>query len=63
VCAALAEPLDVLERSDPVPWTMRGEQQGLRWVSLDEVDALPLHPGFASTWPQLRRIVESDAGP
>ena len=63
VCAALAEPLDVLERSDPVPWTMRGEQQALRWVALDEVDTLPLHPGFASTWPQLRRIVESDAGP
>jgi 8-oxo-dGTP diphosphatase len=63
VCAALPEPLEVLERSEPVPWTLRGEQQGLRWVAVDEVDALTLHPGFASTWPQVRRIVESETGP
>jgi 8-oxo-dGTP pyrophosphatase MutT (NUDIX family) len=58
VCAALAEPLKVRERSNPVPWTQRGEQQGLRWVAIDEVDRLPLHPGFASTWPNVRRIAE-----
>jgi 8-oxo-dGTP diphosphatase len=63
VCAALAEPLEVLERSDPVPWTQRGEQQGLRWVPIDEVDSLALHPGFASTWPHVRRMVESETGP
>lgn len=26
----------------------------LRWVPVDEVVALPLHPGFAASWPQLR---------
>jgi 8-oxo-dGTP pyrophosphatase MutT (NUDIX family) len=26
----------------------------LRWVGLDEVEALKLHPGFASSWPDLR---------
>ncbi|MET3567351.1 ADP-ribose pyrophosphatase YjhB, NUDIX family [Leifsonia sp. 98AMF] len=26
----------------------------LRWVPVDEVNALPLHPGFAASWPQLR---------
>lgn len=26
----------------------------LRWVPVDEVSALPLHPGFAASWPQLR---------
>jgi 8-oxo-dGTP pyrophosphatase MutT (NUDIX family) len=26
----------------------------LRWVPVDEVTALPLHPGFAASWPQLR---------
>ena len=26
----------------------------LRWVPVDEVAALPLHPGFAESWPALR---------
>lgn len=26
----------------------------LRWVAVDEVVALPLHPGFAESWPALR---------
>lgn len=26
----------------------------LRWVPVDEVTELPLHPGFAASWPQLR---------
>jgi hypothetical protein len=26
----------------------------LRWVPVGEVASLPLHPGFADTWPQLR---------
>ena len=30
------------------------ESLELRWVPLDEVDALPLHPGFGSAWPRLR---------
>jgi 8-oxo-dGTP diphosphatase len=30
------------------------ESLELRWVALDAVDALPLHPGFASSWPDLR---------
>jgi hypothetical protein len=30
------------------------ESLALRWVPVSEVDALPLHPGFALTWPQVR---------
>ena len=30
------------------------ESVALRWVPVDEVEALPLHPGFASAWPELR---------
>jgi hypothetical protein len=26
----------------------------VRWVPADEVVALPLHPGFAATWPVVR---------
>ncbi len=30
------------------------ESAELRWVPVDEVADLPLHPGFAASWPQLR---------
>ena len=30
------------------------ESNELRWVPIDGVDALPLHPGFAAAWPELR---------
>ncbi len=30
------------------------ESEALNWVPTDEVDALPLHPGFAASWPELR---------
>jgi 8-oxo-dGTP diphosphatase len=29
----------------------------LRWVPLDAIDALPLHPGFAASWPSLRPLL------
>lgn len=31
------------------------ESAALSWVGVAEVDALPLHPGFAASWPQLRK--------
>lgn len=38
------------------------ETDDVRWVPIDEVDALPLHPGFAAAWPFLREIVrDADA--
>lgn len=30
------------------------ESVALAWVPIDEVDDLPLHPGFAASWPTLR---------
>lgn len=30
------------------------ESLALEWVPVDEVDALPLHPGFAAAWPGIR---------
>lgn len=41
------------------------ESAELRWVGEDEVDGLPLHPGFAASWQQLRTapaIVPMDHG-
>jgi 8-oxo-dGTP diphosphatase len=34
------------------------ESVELRWIPFDEVESLPLHPGFAARWPALRRLVE-----
>jgi 8-oxo-dGTP pyrophosphatase MutT (NUDIX family) len=30
------------------------ESVALKWVAIDDVDSLPLHPGFAASWPALR---------
>ena len=30
------------------------ESEALTWVPEDAVEAMPLHPGFAAAWPQLR---------
>jgi 8-oxo-dGTP pyrophosphatase MutT (NUDIX family) len=38
-----------------LPVTVTWESHQLRWVPADDVDGLPLHPGFADSWPTLRR--------
>jgi 8-oxo-dGTP diphosphatase len=42
---------DAQELLDTVP---NRESAELRWVSEEDVDELPLHPGFAASWPLLR---------
>jgi 8-oxo-dGTP diphosphatase len=36
------------------------ESQELRWVPLEDVDALDLHPGFKAAWPALRDMLRAD---
>ena len=36
------------------------ESLELRWVPVDDVAALPLHPGFAAAWPELRGRLDGD---
>jgi 8-oxo-dGTP diphosphatase len=43
---------EVLEPFEPV--MADAESNELRWVPVDEVAELPLHPGFAASWPELR---------
>jgi len=51
-----------LARSDFEPFIGDAESDELRWVDLADVVALPLHPGFASTWPELElRVRELEA--
>jgi 8-oxo-dGTP diphosphatase len=40
-----------------VPRALTAETIEVRWVPADDLLALPLHPGFAATWNQVRAIV------
>ena len=40
--------------AEPLATTDHAETAAARWVSVTDVEALPLHPGFAATWPALR---------
>lgn len=46
---------DVVVPFDPV--ISDPESRELAWVPIDEVDERPLHPGFASSWRQLRGLL------
>jgi 8-oxo-dGTP diphosphatase len=36
------------------PSALTAESDDVRWVAVDDVGALPLHPGFGTSWPRLR---------
>jgi 8-oxo-dGTP pyrophosphatase MutT (NUDIX family) len=38
------------------------ESEALRWVPLEEVETLPLHPAFGSSWPALRSRLDELLG-
>jgi 8-oxo-dGTP diphosphatase len=44
----------IAEAPEPLATVPNRESSELRWVAEDEVADLPLHPGFAASWPQLR---------
>lgn len=45
------------------PHAVTRESEAVRWVAVEEVDELPLHPGFQSSWAELRERVSLAAGP
>lgn len=36
------------------------ESHALEWIDIDAVDSYDLHPGFAASWPLLRKVLEED---
>ena len=40
-----------------LPVVAERESIDLRWVAVDEVTSLPLHPAFAAAWPELRALL------
>ena len=49
----------VVEVDGPFGLAMNFETEAVEWVPVGEVDARPLHPGFAAAWPHVRPIVEA----
>jgi 8-oxo-dGTP diphosphatase len=48
----------VADAAEQLATTANHESAEMRWVGEDEVDALPLHPGFAASWHRLRTVSE-----
>jgi 8-oxo-dGTP diphosphatase len=44
----------IADVSGPLSIVANAESAELRWVPEPEIDALPLHPGFARSWPAVR---------
>lgn len=49
----------IADVSEPLETVPNRESSELRWVAEDEVAELPLHPGFAASWEQLRAVTAS----
>jgi hypothetical protein len=43
---------------DLLPTSANGEGE-VRWVNVDDVAGLTLHPGLRATWPKLRAMGET----
>lgn len=46
----------IADASEMLPTRANRESAELRWVAEDDVDGLPLHPGFAASWDRLRAL-------
>jgi 8-oxo-dGTP diphosphatase len=46
----------VADAAELLPTVPNRETAEMRWVAEEEVDHLPLHPGFAASWPRLRTL-------
>lgn len=44
----------IADIDEPIATVANGESTELRWVAESDVEHLPLHPGFGSSWPRLR---------
>jgi 8-oxo-dGTP diphosphatase len=49
----------IADAPEPLATVPNRESSELRWVAEDEVADLPLHPGFAASWEQLRTVTAS----
>lgn len=49
----------IADAQEMLPTVPNRESAELRWVAVDDVATLPLHPGFAASWQRLRDVFTS----
>ena len=50
-------------RETLVAHELNDESHEVRWVAIEHVESLTLHPSFAQSWPQLKEILNNLIGP
>ena len=55
----------VIARADEelVAHEVNDESHEVRWVHIDHVDQMALHPSFAKSWPQLKQLINNFVSP
>ena len=48
---------------DLVAHEVNDESHEVRWVDIETVNELPLHPSFAKSWPELKKLLNDFIGP
>ena len=48
---------------DLIAHEVNDESHEVRWVDIETVNELPLHPSFAKSWPELKKLLNDFIGP
>jgi 8-oxo-dGTP diphosphatase len=48
---------------DLIAHEVNDESHEVRWVEIDQVDLLTLHPSFRKSWPELKKLLTNFIGP
>ena len=48
---------------DLIAHEVNDESHEVRWVEIDKVDLLTLHPSFRNSWPELKKLLHGFIGP
>jgi 8-oxo-dGTP diphosphatase len=48
---------------DLIAHEVNDESHEVRWVEIDDVELLTLHPSFRSSWPELKKLLDNFIGP
>jgi 8-oxo-dGTP diphosphatase len=57
------KPLLQKQLADLVAHEVNDESHEVRWVEINNVHELPLHPSFAKSWPELMKLLNNLIGP
>ena len=49
--------------SNLIAHEVNDESHEVRWVNIERIEELPLHPSFAKSWPELMKLLNNLIGP